>query len=54
MAAFWILLLVVATYLLTISIIVVGQQVGVLAGVIMFALSVFGAYRLFQRNLTRL
>lgn len=54
MAALWILILVVTTYLLTIAIVVVGQQVHVIAGVALFAASLYGAYQLFQRRLTRL
>lgn len=54
MAALWILLLVLVTYILTISIVVVGQQVHLIAGVALFAAAIFGAYKLFQTRLTRL
>jgi len=54
MAALWILILIVATYLLTISIVVIGQEIHLIAGIIMFAAAMYGAYRLFQSHLTRL
>lgn len=54
MAAIWILLLVLVTYILTISIVVVGQQVHLIAGIALFAAALFGAYKLFQTRLTRL
>jgi len=54
MAALWILLLILVTYLLTITIVVVGQQVHLLAGIVLFAAALYGAYKLFQTRLTRL
>lgn len=54
MAALWILLLILVTYILTISIVVVGQQVHLIAGVVLFAASMYCAYKLFQTRLTRL
>lgn len=54
MAALWILLLVLVTYILTISIVVVGQQVHLIAGIALFAAALYGAYKLFQTRLTRL
>ncbi|MFN4985171.1 MAG: hypothetical protein ACK5BQ_00535 [Ignavibacteria bacterium] len=54
MAALWILLLILVTYLLTISIVVVGQQVHLIAGIVFFAAALYGAFKLFQTRLTRL
>jgi hypothetical protein len=54
MAALWILVLVLITYLLTISIVVVGQHVHLLAVIELFSASLYGAYKLFQTRLTRL
>ncbi len=54
MAALWILLLILVTYLLTISIVVVGQQVHLIAGIVLFAAALYGAFKLFKTRLTRL
>ncbi|MEY3387116.1 MAG: hypothetical protein RIR53_1927 [Bacteroidota bacterium] len=54
MAALWILALVLATYFITIMVIYVGQEVHVLAGAALLAICGFGAFKLFQRRLTRL
>lgn len=54
MAAIWILVLVTVTYLLTIAIVVIGQEVHPLLGVVLFGLSAYGAYKLFQMRMTRL
>lgn len=54
MAALWIIILVVCTYFITISIVVIGQEVHPLVAIVAFALAVYGAYKLFQARLTRL
>ncbi len=54
MAALWIAVLVVSTYLITISIVVIGQEVHPLAGLALFVGTAYGAYKLFQARLTRL
>jgi len=54
MAALWIVVLVVCTYLVTISIVVIGQEVHPLLAIVVFAATVYGAYKLFQARLTRL
>ncbi len=54
MAVFWIILLVSFTYLATISIVVVGQEVHPLLAVVVLAITTYGAYKLFQARLTRL
>lgn len=54
MAALWIVILIVATYLITISIVVIGQEVHVAAALALFVGVAYGAYKLFQARLTRL
>lgn len=54
MAALLILTIAISTYLISIAVVVVGQEVHVLAGVALFALVAYGAYKLFQARLTRL
>jgi hypothetical protein len=54
MAAFWIAVLVVSTYVITISIVVIGQEVHPLAALGLFVGTLYGAYKLFQTRLTRL
>lgn len=54
MAALWILVLIVATYLITISLVVVGQEVHFSVAILLFAAVAYGAYKLFQTRLTRL
>jgi hypothetical protein len=54
MAALWILILIVATYLITISLVVIGQEVHVTAAIALFVGVAYGAYKLFQARLTRL
>lgn len=54
MAALWILILIVATYLITISLVVIGQEIHVTVALALFLGVVYGAYKLFQTRLTRL
>lgn len=54
MAALWILILILATYLITISLVVIGQEVHVTAAIALFVGVAYGAYKLFQARLTRL
>ncbi len=54
MAVLWIVLLVSFTYLVTISIVVAGQEVHPLLAVAVLAVTIYGAYKLFQARLTRL
>lgn len=54
MAALWILVLIVATYVITISLVVIGQQVHIAVAMLLFAGVAYGAYKLFQARLTRL
>ncbi len=54
MAALWIAVLIVSTYVITISIVVIGQEVHPLLGLVLFAGTGYGAYKLFQARLTRL
>lgn len=54
MAAIWIVILVVCTYFITISIVVLGQEVHPLVAVVAFVATTYGAYKLFQARLTRL
>lgn len=46
--------IIVVTYLLSITIVVVGQEVNVFAGVALFIAVAYGAFKLFQMRLTRL
>lgn len=54
MALLWILILAVSTFVLTITVVVIGQEVHPLAAVILFGAICFGAFKLFQARLTRL
>ncbi len=54
MAALWILILIVATYLITISLVVIGQEIHVTVALALFLGVAYGAYKLFQTRLTRL
>lgn len=54
MAALWILILIVATYVITISLVVVGQEIHFAAALVLFVGVTYGAYKLFQTRLTRL
>jgi hypothetical protein len=54
MAALWILALILTTYMATILVIFVGQEVHVLAGAALLSICGYGAFKLFQRRLTRL
>jgi hypothetical protein len=54
MSALWILAIASATYLLTISIIVVAQEVHWSVGAVLAALVGYGAFKLFQLRLTRI
>jgi hypothetical protein len=54
MALIWILIITVATFLLTISLVVVAQEVHPIAGFVAFAAIAFGSFKLFQHRFTRL
>lgn len=54
MAALWILALIGITYVVTIIVIYVGQEVHALAAAALLALCGYGAFKLFQSRLTRL
>lgn len=54
MAALWILILIVATYLITISLVVIGQEIHVTVALALFLGVAYGAYKLFQTRPTRL
>jgi hypothetical protein len=54
MAALWIIAIATATYLLTITIIVVAQEVHWTVGAALAALVGYGAFKLFQLRLTRI
>lgn len=54
MAALWIFLLSVATFFVTISLIVIGQETHPLVSVVIFGLVAVGAIKLFQMRITRL
>lgn len=54
MAALLIVSIAVATYLIAITVVVVAQEIHLLAGIALFVLVGFGAVKLFQSRLTRL
>ncbi|GMV52387.1 MAG: hypothetical protein IAE64_05140 [Flavobacteriales bacterium] len=54
MAAVWISLLTVCTFVLTISAIVIGQETHPIVGFVLFAGIIYGAIKLFQRRITRI
>mgnify|MGYP000213686351 FL=1 len=54
MAALVILLIAVITYFLTITLVVVGEEVHPLVSAALFIVVGYGAFRLFQSRLTRL
>ena len=54
MAAIWILLVSVVTFLATISLVVIGQEFHPLISVVLFIAMVYGAIKLFQMRVTRL
>lgn len=54
MAAIIILIITVVTYFLTITLVVVGEEVHPLVSALLFGVIGYGAYRLFQSRLTRL
>lgn len=54
MAAVWILLIAVATFLVTISLVVIGQETHPLISIVAFGALIYGAIRLFQMRVTRL
>lgn len=54
MAALWILALIVVTYIVTIVVIYVGQEIHALAAALLLALCGYAAFKLFQSRLTRL
>lgn len=54
MAALWILALIFVTYVVTIVVIYVGQEVHTLAAAVLLAACGYAAFRLFQSRLTRL
>lgn len=54
MAALIIIAITVATYLISISVVVIAQEVHLLAGAALFIVVGYGAFKLFQARLTRL
>lgn len=54
MAAVWILLIAVVTFLITISLVVIGQETHPLISIVAFGVLIYGAIRLFQMRVTRL
>lgn len=54
MAALWILALILITYVVTIIVIYVGQEVHTLAAAVLLGVCGYSAYKLFQSRLTRL
>lgn len=54
MALVWITVITVATFMFTISIVVIAQEVHPLAGFFAFAAIAFAAFKLFQHRFTRL
>ena len=54
MAAFWILLITVSTFIITISLVVIGQEFHPLISVVLAAGLVYGGIRLFKARITRI
>ena len=54
MATLWIILIAIATFLATISLVVIGQEFHPLISIGVAALLVFGAVKLFQARVTRI
>lgn len=54
MAALWILVIAISTYIITISLVVLGQEVHPLLSVGIGALLIYGAAKLFTSRVTRL
>lgn len=54
MALLWITLITMATFLLTITVVVISQELHPVAGFATFALVVWVAFKIFQNRFTRL
>ena len=54
MAALWITLITVVTFLLTISLVVIGQEFHPLISIGLAAIIIWGAIKLFQKRVTRI
>jgi len=54
MAALWILLIAVVTFMSTISLVVIGQEFSPWISVVIFIALIYGAIKLFQMRVTRL
>ncbi len=54
MAAVWIFLIAVVTFLITISLVVIGQETHPLISIVVFCALIYGAIRLFHMRVTRL
>lgn len=54
MATLWIALIAVSTFVITISIVVIGEETHPLVAVLAFVVIGYLAYKLFQTRLTRL
>ncbi len=54
MAAVWIILISAFAYIITIALVVIGEDVHPLIAVVLFAVIVFGAYKLFTSRVTRI
>jgi hypothetical protein len=52
MAALWVLLIAVAAYIITITLVVIGQEVHPLLSVVLFLVVAYGAVKLFQARVT--
>lgn len=54
MAFLWIALIAVLTFVITISIVVIGEEFSPIVAALIFIAVGYGAYKLFQTRLTRL
>ncbi len=54
MAALWIIIIAVTTYLVTISLVVLGQEVHPIVSVVIAIGAIYGAVKLFTSRVTRI
>lgn len=54
MAALIVLVIAAVTFILTISLVVIGQEIHPIAAIVLFAVLCYGAYWLFKQRLTKL
>jgi hypothetical protein len=54
MAALWIMIIAIATYLVTISLVVIGQEVHPMVSVAIAIAVIYGAVKLFTSRVTRI